>query len=121
MSSQLSVKKHQAVGITRWERGFDILILSSEFMGKHFSKHAHTTESIQARYASGLNFEPFNNAPFDTTTMVLSLISDVHCRVFVLHDVIFVRRRRYTRINQVSKPRLLPGVLAGPCPGPACR
>jgi hypothetical protein len=48
-------------------------------MGKHFSKHAHTTGSIQARYAPDLNFEKFDNAPFDATTMVLSLISDVYC------------------------------------------
>jgi hypothetical protein len=109
MSSQLSVKKRQAVGINTLRGGFDILLLSSEFMGKHSSKHAHTTESIQARYVPDLNFEPFNNAPFDATTMVLSLISDVHCHawpsVFVFHDVIFVCRRRYTRINLVSKPR----------------
>jgi hypothetical protein len=77
MPSQLSVKKRQAVGIARW-KGFDILLLSSEFIGKHFSKHAHRTESIQARYAPDLDFEPFNNAPFDITTIVLSLISDVH-------------------------------------------
>jgi len=44
MSSQLAVKKRQAVGITRWGKGFDILLLSPEFIGKHFTKHAHTTE-----------------------------------------------------------------------------
>jgi hypothetical protein len=122
MSSQLAVKKRQAVGITRWGKGFDILLLSLEFIGKHFTKYAHTTESIQARYVPDLNFEPFNNAPFDATTMVLSLISDVHCHawpsVFALHDVIFVCRMRYTRINLISKLEVAAGVLAGPCPGP---
>jgi hypothetical protein len=48
-------------------------------MGKHFSKHLHTTESIQTRYAPDLRFEKFDNTPFDGTTMALSLILDVCC------------------------------------------
>jgi hypothetical protein len=64
MSSQLSVKKRQAVGMNTLRGGFDILLLSSEFMDKHSSKHAHTTESIQARYAPDLNFETVQQCTF---------------------------------------------------------